>query len=313
MRRLADLRLMMIGLVMVMLLAPPSTALAQGGTVTHVVSPGENLYRISLRYGVSIQALVRANRLANANAVYAGQRLTVPTASSSGSSAVPVVLPPNVPGDPSVQEGATTHSVAPGENLYRIGLRYGVNVQALAWANGLNNTHLIYVGQKLVIPNRPDASASPTPAPQPETSRSDDQSPSARDGDHADGHTCIDRDGGVTGRASGPGPVEQHRQRDCGRAARAKSLRLRERPARSQLAGFHRHRPLSHAGGPVSHLHQVHFYFDEGARLLFAQCAVHDVFLRQLWIARHVLAQKLWTPHESRLCELADRRSEMVL
>jgi lipoprotein-anchoring transpeptidase ErfK/SrfK len=74
-----------------------------------------------------------------------------------------------VPADPSVQEGATTHSVARGENLYRIGLRYGVNVQALAWANGLNNTHLVYVGQKLVIPNRPDASASPAPAPQPET------------------------------------------------------------------------------------------------------------------------------------------------
>ena len=171
MRRLAGLkRLLMMGLVIVMLLAPTSAALAQGGTVAHVVSPGENLYRISLRYGVSVQALMQANRLTNSNSVHVGQRLSIPTASSMGSSAVPAVPPPVAPGDPSVQEGATTHAVAAGENLYRISLRYGMNVQALAWANGLNNPHLIYVGQKLVIPNRPDVSTSPTPTPLPEAS-----------------------------------------------------------------------------------------------------------------------------------------------
>ena len=169
MRRLAGLKCLMMGLVIVILLAPASAALAQGGMITHVVSPGENLYRISLRYGVSVQALMQANGLANASSVRAGQRLVVPTASSTGNSAVPAVPPPNMPEDPSVQEGATTHSVAVGENLYRISLRYGVNVQALAWANGLNNPHLLYVGQKLVIPNQPHASASPTPTPQPET------------------------------------------------------------------------------------------------------------------------------------------------
>jgi len=170
MRRLLDAkRFIAVGLVLVMLAVPTSAVLAQSGTVTHVVSPGENLYRISLRYGVSIQALMQANGLTNARSVYAGQRLVVPTAGSTVTSAVPVVPPPNIPQDPTVQEGATTHSVARGENLYRISLRYGVNVQAMAWANGLNNPNLIYVGQKLVIPNRQDASAAPTPTPQPET------------------------------------------------------------------------------------------------------------------------------------------------
>ena len=169
MRRLADLRWMMIGLVMVMLLEPTGMALAQGGTVTHVVSPGENLYRISLRYGVSVQALMQANGLTKANSLRAGQRLSIPTASSTGSSALPAVPPPDAPEDAAVQEGATIHPVAVGENLYRISLHYGVSVQALAWANGLYNTRLLYVGQKLVIPNRPDASASPAPTPQPET------------------------------------------------------------------------------------------------------------------------------------------------
>ena len=170
MRRSAGLKcLMMMGLVMVLLLAPADAALAQGGTVTHLVSPGENLYRISLRYGVSVQALMQANGLAKASSLRAGQRLIIPTFSSTVSLALAAVPPPDVPEDPAVQEGATTHSVAVGENLYRISLNYGVNVQALAWANGLNNPNLLYVGQRLVIPNRQDASASPTPTPQPET------------------------------------------------------------------------------------------------------------------------------------------------
>jgi LysM repeat protein len=169
MRRLIGLkRLLMMGLVVVMLLAPTGAALAQGGTITHVVSPGENLYRISLRYGVSVQKLMQANRLPNSQSVYVGQRLSIPLAGPAGSSAVPAVPPPIAPQDPSVQEGATTHAVTAGENLYRISLRYGMNVQALAWANGLNNPHLIYVGQKLVIPNRQDVSASPTPTSLPD-------------------------------------------------------------------------------------------------------------------------------------------------
>ncbi|HLA44321.1 MAG TPA: LysM domain-containing protein, partial [Aggregatilineales bacterium] len=32
---------------------------------THVVQPGENLYRIALRYGVSVQAIAQANGIAN--------------------------------------------------------------------------------------------------------------------------------------------------------------------------------------------------------------------------------------------------------
>jgi len=169
MRRLLGVkRFIAVGLVLVILTAPTTAVLAQGGTVTHVVSRGENLYRISLRYGVSIQALMQANGLTNARTVYVGQRLVVPMAGSTVTSAVPAVPPPNLPQDPTVQEGATIHSVARGENLYRISLRYGVNVQAMAWANGLNNPNLIYVGQKLVIPASQAASAAPTPTPQPE-------------------------------------------------------------------------------------------------------------------------------------------------
>ena len=48
--------------------------------------------------------------------------------------------------------GGRTHVVRPGENLYRIALRYGTTAQAIAAANNLPNIHLIYVGQVLRIP-----------------------------------------------------------------------------------------------------------------------------------------------------------------
>ena len=123
MRRLVGLgHWMTIGLMMAMLFAPTGAALAQGGT-----------------------------------------RPAAPLMSN-----VPVAPPPYAPQDPSVQEGAATHVVARGENLYRIGLRYGVSVQALMWANGLRNPNTVYAGQRLVIPNRSGATPPvPTPVPQP--------------------------------------------------------------------------------------------------------------------------------------------------
>jgi uncharacterized protein YraI len=45
-----------------------------------------------------------------------------------------------------------THVVQPGENLFRIALRYGVNMYDVARLNGIYDLRLIYVGQTLLIP-----------------------------------------------------------------------------------------------------------------------------------------------------------------
>lgn len=46
---------------------------------------------------------------------------------------------------------ADAYIVEPGDTLYRIGLRYGVSVQALQETNGISG-HLIYPGQEITIP-----------------------------------------------------------------------------------------------------------------------------------------------------------------
>ncbi len=44
------------------------------------------------------------------------------------------------------------HIVKPGENLFRIGLQYGVDAGTLAAYNGISDPTVIYVGQKIRIP-----------------------------------------------------------------------------------------------------------------------------------------------------------------
>lgn len=142
-----------------------TSALAQSGETWHVVQSGENLYRISLRYGVTMQALMQANGIADPNRIYAGQRLKIP---AHGADNLPPAPQP-APETPAVEPGAQVHIVQAGENLYRIGLRYGVTAQALAWANGLSNVNMVYVGQRLVIPTSGSvpAPAVPPSAPAP--------------------------------------------------------------------------------------------------------------------------------------------------
>src|SRR5512136_916432 len=56
-------------------------------------------------------------------------------------------------------QGPMVHVVQAGENLFRIGLRYGVTAQQIAAANRLASVTQVYAGQRLVIPADGAASA----------------------------------------------------------------------------------------------------------------------------------------------------------
>lgn len=51
-----------------------------GSGTTHVLRPGENLYRLSRFYGVSVDAIVRANQIADVTQLQTGGRLWIPGA-----------------------------------------------------------------------------------------------------------------------------------------------------------------------------------------------------------------------------------------
>ncbi|MFH1489692.1 MAG: LysM domain-containing protein, partial [Pseudomonadota bacterium] len=49
------------------------------------------------------------------------------------------------------QEKPTFHVVKPGENLYRIGLKYGLSTNEVRRLNNLAPNAVIHVGQKLTV------------------------------------------------------------------------------------------------------------------------------------------------------------------
>ena len=141
--------------------APATPARAQGGGTTHVVQPGENLYRIALKYGTSWPVLAAANNLTNPNLIYVGQVLVIP----AGGTQPPATPKPGTPVPATPVPTTGTYTVVAGDTLYRIAARFGTTVAALVQANNIVNPNLIYVGQVLKIPGGTAPGPQPTPVP----------------------------------------------------------------------------------------------------------------------------------------------------
>jgi LysM repeat protein len=116
---------------------PSEPSMPSGRPGVHIVQPGENLFRIALSYGTTVDAIAEANHIVNPWFIYVGQELTIP----GGGDGMP-------PYDP----GGRVHVVQPGDTLYSIAVRYDTTVQALMVANNLTSPNLIYVGQTLSVP-----------------------------------------------------------------------------------------------------------------------------------------------------------------
>jgi murein DD-endopeptidase MepM/ murein hydrolase activator NlpD len=99
----------------------------------HIVQPGENLFRIALAYGVTVEAIQAANGLADPSLISVGQALVIPTGDDTSLS--PVVI-----------------DVAFGESLATIASRHGLTQEAIAAANTIVNPALAFAGQHLTLP-----------------------------------------------------------------------------------------------------------------------------------------------------------------
>jgi LysM repeat protein len=108
-----------------------------GSGTTYTVKAGDRLFSIGRQFGVNPYSIAQANNIQPPYIIYPGQVLKIPTGGGT-------VTPP---------PGGKTHTVAPGENLFRISLRYGTTVHAIAALNpSITNINLIFVGQVLKIP-----------------------------------------------------------------------------------------------------------------------------------------------------------------
>ena len=119
----------------------------------HEVSASDsNLYRISLIYGVTPQAIANASGLPNMNLIYVGQKLTIPGCGNTGVTSLATSIP-NGQGGGTGGPAGSTYVVQQGDTLFKISQRFNVPVTSIANANGISNINVIVINQQLVIPS----------------------------------------------------------------------------------------------------------------------------------------------------------------
>jgi len=147
------MRRLVCGLLLGILLLGLTTTIVLAEPIVHKVQPGDTLFRLAQRYGVSIQSIVQANGLRDPSAIYVGQVLVIPTSSTQTSHS-----------QPTGSSTAATYIVQPGDTLIGIALRFGITPRALIRANHIRHPALIYAGQELVLPGvRPGVSGRAVP------------------------------------------------------------------------------------------------------------------------------------------------------
>ena len=112
------------------------------------------------------EASPRLDATAAALATFPPATATPLPADTPAPPATEVLSPVETPAPPTVEATATPesageiiHTVQPGENLFQIGLRYGLSWVAIAEFNGLANADALSVGQELRIPPTPTPTA----------------------------------------------------------------------------------------------------------------------------------------------------------
>jgi LysM repeat protein len=134
-------------------LAAPAADASQ--PTTYVLRSGDNLTRLAAQYGTSIDAILAANGISNANKIYVGKTLVIPTADAPTQPALAADQPPAPVAEVPTASDATgsRYTVRPGDSATSIARQFGVDVDVLLATNGITNRNRVYIGQTLTIPS----------------------------------------------------------------------------------------------------------------------------------------------------------------
>ena len=123
-----------------LLLLPGALVSGNNGYSTYIVMRGDTLKALANRFGTSMEVLISLNAdITNANVIYEGQRMVVPSGSG-----VPSTPPP---------ASGQVYTVQRGDTLRKIADRLNTNVDAILKVNPqIYNPNLIYAGQIINLP-----------------------------------------------------------------------------------------------------------------------------------------------------------------
>jgi LysM repeat protein len=118
----------------------------------YIVNEGDTLSEIAAAKGVSLDTLATVNRLSDPSTIRPGQRLQLPERTAPEPSTAVAETSPK-PEAPRRELNPQRHTVRTGENLYRISLRYGIDLEELLAANPSVDPHQLRIGQQVRIPH----------------------------------------------------------------------------------------------------------------------------------------------------------------
>ena len=119
----------------------PEATATSGEVTEYTVQPGDWIFKIARQFGVEPEDIIELNDLTSPSQISPGMVLKIPAPSGA-------VETPEATG----VAGGVTHVVLPGEWIWQIARKYGVDPQTIIDANHLTNPSMIYPGQELVIP-----------------------------------------------------------------------------------------------------------------------------------------------------------------
>jgi LysM repeat protein len=119
--------------------SPDFAATLDTGNRYHVLAKGDNLYRISLKYGIPVASLMKANHIPDASLVRTGDSLFIPARPDS-SATPPGPLPSIV-----------YYKVKDGDTLLRIAAQFGVPLDSLYKNNNLSPDTVLTPGKVIKV------------------------------------------------------------------------------------------------------------------------------------------------------------------
>jgi murein DD-endopeptidase MepM/ murein hydrolase activator NlpD len=109
--------------------------------IVYSVKAGDNLWNISLKYGVSVEAIIEVNNLRDKDLLSLSQKLEIPAigggVSNSNQKQEPIIV---------------TYTVVKGDTLWSISQRYDVKMSSIISTNNLKEISRLSIGQEFKIP-----------------------------------------------------------------------------------------------------------------------------------------------------------------